>query len=98
MLATSISEANKGVLECLKQSEDKKGVKKRGTYQKYSRGVKARIRNYAVVNGTSAAVHHFQHEFPNLKYSEWRNAVTARTQESHEMVTTLEEGKAINAT
>ena len=59
MLATSISEANKGVLECLKQSEDKKGVKKRGTYQKYSGGVKGRIGNYAAVNGTSAVVRHF---------------------------------------
>ena len=34
--ATAISGANKEVMDCLKQSEDKKGVKKRGTYQKYS--------------------------------------------------------------
>ena len=94
--ATAISGANKEVLECLKQSEDEKGVKKRGTYQKYSRGVKARIGNYTAVSGTSAAVHHFQHKFPNLKHTtvcKWRNAVTARTRESHETVTTLEEKK-----
>jgi len=45
--ATTISGANKEVLECLKQSEDEKGVKKREIYQKYNGGVKARIGKYA---------------------------------------------------
>ena len=49
--ATAISAANKEVMDCLKQSEDQKGVKKRGTYQKYSGEVKARIGNYAALNG-----------------------------------------------
>jgi len=43
-------------MECLKHSEEEKGVKKRGMYQKYSRKDKTRIRNYAATNGTSAAV------------------------------------------
>ena len=39
--ATAISAVNKEVMECLKHSEDEKGVKKRGNYQKYSRNVNA---------------------------------------------------------
>jgi len=96
--ATAISAANKEVMDCLKQSsaEDQKEVKKRGTYQKYSGKVKARIGNYAVLNGPSAAVRHFQSKFPNLKYTtvcEWKNAVTAEIHKSDEPVTTLEEKK-----
>ena len=92
--ATAISAANKEVLECLKHSEDEKGAKKRGTYQKYSGDIKAKIGNYAAVNGTSAAIRHFKSDFPNLKYTtvcEWKNAVAALTRKSHEMVETLEE-------
>ena len=94
--ATAISAANKEVLECLKHSEDEKGAKKRGTYQKYSGDIKAKIGNYAAVNGTSAAICHFKSDFPNLKYTtvcEWKNAVAALTHKSHEMVETLEEKK-----
>ena len=54
--ATAISAANKEVLECLKHSEDEKGAKKRGTYQKYSRDVKAKIGNYAAANGTNLSL------------------------------------------
>ena len=94
--ATTISAANKEVLECLKHSEDEKGAKKRGTYQKYSGDVKAKIGNYAAANGTSAAICYFKSDFPNLKYTsvcEWKNAVAALTRKSHEMVETLEEKK-----
>ena len=83
-------------MECLKHSEDEKGVKKRGIYQKYSGKDKARIGNYAAVNGMSAAIHHFEKEFPDLKYTtvcEWKNAVAALTRKSHETVTTMEEKK-----
>ena len=67
--ATAISAANKEVLECLKHSEDEKGAKKRGTYQKYSGDVKGKRGNYAAVNGTSAATRHFKNDFPHLKYT-----------------------------
>ena len=36
VLATAISYANKEVMAILKDSEDRSGVKRRGTYQKYS--------------------------------------------------------------
>ena len=91
---TVISAANKEALECLKYSEDEKGANKRGTYQKYSGDIKAKIGNYAAVNGTSAAIRHFKSDFPDLKYTtvcEWKNAVAALTRKSHEMVKTLEE-------
>ena len=94
--ATAITAANKEVMKCLKHSEDEKGVKKRGTYQKYSGKDKARIGNYAAANGTSAAIHHFEKEFPDLKYTtvcEWKNAVAALTRTFHETVTMIEEKK-----
>ena len=87
--ATAISAANKEVVECLKHSEDEDGVKKRGAYQKYSGTDKARIGNYAAAKGTSAAVRHFEKEFPNLKYTtvcEWKNFV----EKSDGTVTTIE--------
>ena len=59
----------------LKDGEDGSGVKRRGIYQKYSG---ARIGNYAVTHGSTAALNHFIAEFPGLKYTticEWRKAI-----------------------
>lgn len=92
--AIAISGANKEVTKVLKDSEDKDGVKRRGTYQKYSSKDKAMIGNYAVMHGTSAALHHFINKFPDLKYTtvcEWRKAIVAKTRKDHEVVTELEE-------
>ena len=94
--ATAISAANKEVMECLKHSKDGKRVKKRRTYQKYSRKDKARIGNYAAVNGTSAAVRHFEKGFPNLKYTavcKWKKAVANLARKSDETVAKIEERK-----
>ena len=54
--AIVISEANKEITKVLKDSEDKDGVKRRGTYQKYMPKDKAIIENYAVMHGMSAAL------------------------------------------
>ena len=40
---------------------------KRGPYVKLSSKNKARIGNYAVTHGTSAAIRHLENEFPSLK-------------------------------
>ena len=54
--AIAISEAKKDITKVLKYSEDENGVKRRGTYQKYTLKNKAIIGNYAVIHGTSAAL------------------------------------------
>ena len=41
----------------------------KGNYQRYSRMERARIGNYTVAHGTSAALNHFINEFPGLKYT-----------------------------
>jgi len=38
----------------------------KGNYQRYSRMERARIGNYTVAHGTSAALNHFINEFPGL--------------------------------
>ena len=53
----------------LKDIEDKEDVKRRGTYQKYTLKNKVMIGNYAIMHGTSAALHYFKNKFPNLKYT-----------------------------
>ena len=78
----------------LKDSEDKDGVKRRGTYQKHTPKDKAMIGNYAVMHGISAALRHFNNKFPDLKYTtvcEWRKVIVAKNRKDHEMVTKLEE-------
>ena len=99
--AGAISEANKEVTKVLKDSEDKDGVKSRGTgsrgtYQRYTPKDKATIGNYAAMHGTSAALRHFKSKFPDLKYTticEWRKAIVAKTRKDHKVVTELEERK-----
>ena len=52
--------------------------KRRGAYQKYSGKERARIGNYAVAHGSTAALNHFIAEFPGLKYTticEWRKTI-----------------------
>ena len=66
--AIVISEANKEITKVLKDSEDKDGVKRRGTYQKYTQKDKAIIGNYAVMHRMSAALRYFKNKFPDLKH------------------------------
>ena len=55
--AIAISKANKDITtKVLKYSEDEDGVKRQGTYQKYTLKNKATIRNYAVIHETRAAL------------------------------------------
>ena len=85
--AGAISEANKEVTKVLKDSEDKDGVKSRGTgsrgtYQRYTPKDKVIIGNYAAMHGTSAALCHFKSKFSDLKYTtvcEWRKVIVAKT-------------------
>ena len=60
--------------------------KKRGPYIKLSPKDKALIANYAVTHGTSAAIRHFQSEFPNLKWTtvnDWKTAMTKKMKQAH---------------
>ena len=65
----AISYANKEVMAVLKSGKDESGVKRRGTYQRYSGKERTRIANYAVAHGSTAMLNHFTVEFPNLKYT-----------------------------
>ena len=59
---------------------------------------KARIGNYAVTHGTSAAIKHFHTEFPYLKWTtvnDWKIAMIAKMRQAHscgkfEPITSLE--------
>ena len=85
--ATAISAANDEVMKALKTAEDDKGVKRREMYQKYTDTAKAKIGNYALMHGATAALRHFKDRYPKLKYTtirEWKKAIAA------------EEKKAIN--
>ena len=78
----------------LKDGEDRSGVKRRETYQKYSGKERARIGNYAVAHGSTAALNHFIAEFPGLKYTticDWRMAIidTSGKDPEHKPVTEL---------
>ena len=57
--ASVINVANDEVMEALKMTEDDKGMKQRGAYQKYSDKVKAEIGNYALMHGAIAALWRF---------------------------------------
>ena len=52
--SSAISYANKAVMAVLINSGDENGVKRGGTYQRYSGKERATIGNYAVAHGTSA--------------------------------------------
>ena len=91
--AIAISKANKDIARVLKDSEDEDGVKRQGTYQKYTPKDKATIRNYAVMHGMSTALHHFKNKFPDLKYGnvcEWRKAIIVAAWKDLEVLTELE--------
>jgi len=52
------------------------------------------IANYAVSHGTAAAIRHFKDEFPNLKWNDWKTAITDDMKKAHgegyfEPITTL---------
>ena len=52
--------------------------KKRGPYKKYTATEKAKIGNYALQNGTTAALRHFRMNFPDLKWTtvnDWKVAI-----------------------
>ena len=60
--------------------------KKRGPYVKLSSKDKARIANYAVTHVTTAAIRHFQTEFPHLKWTmanDWKTAMTTKMKQAH---------------
>ena len=89
--STVISAANKEVEEVMATCTDSV-KKKRGAYQKFTPKQKATIGNYALLNGTSAALRHFIKEFPDLKYTtvcNWRKAVSTQQKKQHESVTEL---------
>ena len=83
----AINEANKEITKVLKDSEDKDGVKRRGTYQKYIPKNKVMIRNYAVIHRTSATLHFFKNKFSRLEVK----VIVAKTRKSHKVITELEE-------
>jgi len=94
VLSSAISCAKTEVMAVLKNSEDKSGVKRRGTYQRYSGKERARIGNYAVAHGTSAVLNHFISEFPGLKYTticEWKKMIidTSGKDPENKLVTEL---------
>ena len=84
--STAISVANNEVEEVIASDSV---TKKRGSYQKYTAKQKATIGNYALINGTSAALRCYAGEFPNLKYTTvcgWRKAISSQQKKEHESV------------
>ena len=82
--SSSIQAANEAVQAILPDGtaaagpKPSKNSKKRGTCMKYSPKEKARIGNYAVQHGTSAALRHYNKDFPNLKWTtvnDWKEAI-----------------------
>ena len=79
--STAINAANEEVLKALKASEDESGVKRRGSYKKYTAKEKATVGNYALMHGTSAALRNFKSQYPDLKYTtvcDWKKAIAAK--------------------
>ena len=81
-----IQAANDSVLSVVSTAEgDGSNGKTQGPYVKLSSKDKARIGNYAVTHGTSAAIRHFQTEFPYLKWTtvnDWKTAMTAKMKQA----------------
>jgi len=93
--STTISEANKEVKEVMARDSV---AKKRGSYQKYTPKQKATIGNYALINGTSAALHRYAGEFPDLKYitvCEWRKVILSQQKKEDKSVTKLHGKKRV---
>ena len=61
--STAISAANKEVEEVMASGSV---TKKRGSYQKYTAKQKATIGNYALINGTSAALRRYAGDHPSI--------------------------------
>ena len=58
--------------------------KRRGNYIHYSARDRAKVGNYAIQQGTAAAIKHFKPQYPALKWStvnDWRKALIAKTQQ-----------------
>ena len=95
MPSSMIQAANDGVLSVVSTHSE---GKKRGLHVKLSSKDKARIGNYAVTHGTSAAIKHFHTKFPYLKWTtvnDWKIAMTAKMRHAHscgkfEPITSLE--------
>ena len=86
MPSSMIQAANDSVSSVVSTAGDGSDGKKRGPYVKLSSEDKARIANYAVTHGTSAAIRHFQTEFPYLKWTtvnDWKTAMTAKMKQAH---------------
>ena len=85
MPSSMIQAANDSVSSVVAEGNGSDG-KKRGPYVKLSSKDKARIGNYAVTHGTSAAIRHFETEFPYLKWTtvnDWKTAMTAKMKQAH---------------
>ena len=88
MPSLMIQAANDSVLSVVSTAEENgcRDGKKRGSYAKLLSKDKARIGNYAVTHGTSAAIRYYQTEFPNLKWTtvnDWKTAMTAKMKQAH---------------
>jgi len=86
MPSTAICKANKEVEKTFKIED----VRKRGCYQRYDGKQKATIGNYALIHGTSIALHYYKSQFPNLKYTticEWKSAVSENRRNTSDRVT-----------
>ena len=84
MPSSMIQAANDSVSSVVSTAGDGSDGKKRGPYVKLSSEDKARIANYAVTHGTSAAIRHFQTEFPYLKWTtvnDWKTAIASLVKE-----------------
>ena len=102
VLSAMIQAANDSVSSVISTAEGSapecSDGKKRGPYIKLSSKDKARIANYAVTHGTTAAIRHFQTEFPHLKWTtvnDWKTAMTTKMKQAHsnrnfEPITVLE--------
>ena len=63
---------------------DTRGDRSRGTYEKYTPTEEAKIANYAILDGTAAALRHFSKEYPRLKWStvnDWKVATIKMVRE-----------------
>ena len=96
--SSSIQAANNKVEEAMSQeSSTTAGNKKRGPYKKYTATEKAEIGNYALQNGTTAALRHFRTDFPDMKWTTvngWKVAIEKEMKEEKLKGTVMQlEGK-----
>ena len=76
--STSIVAMNQEVSKVLPTEKSASGSKQLGMYAKYTPKQKAKIGNYSILHGTSAALRYFKAEFPDLKWStvnDWKVAI-----------------------